>query len=110
MTIRYFKESIKIKNHCTGRFKELLEKCFIYIKNEPEHPEWGLLGAIFYPDSIEYELHTYEAALKKLNKELDIWLSFVRARDVLEGRRRRALTKNNLEDKIIYLELQRIIS
>lgn len=110
MTLRYLKESIKIKKHCTGRLRELLEKCFIHIITEPEHREWELIAAIFFPDSIESELNCYEAVIEELSNKLNIWLVLVRARDVLESKRQIALTSDNLEEKIVYLELQRIAS
>lgn len=110
MTLRYLKKSIKIKNHCTGRFRELLEKCFVHVIAEPECPEWVFIGAIFYPDSIENEIQSYEALIEELSNELDIWLVPVRAKDVIESKKCLALATDNLEEKIIYFELQRVIS
>ncbi|BAZ13875.1 hypothetical protein NIES4071_57150 [Calothrix sp. NIES-4071] len=110
MTLRHLKESIKIKEHCTGRLGELLDKCFIHIITEPEYQEWELIAAIFFPDSIESELNSYQAVIEELSNQLKIWLVLVRARDVLESKRRIALNSDNLEEKIVYLELQRIAS
>ncbi|RUT03400.1 hypothetical protein DSM106972_050390 [Dulcicalothrix desertica PCC 7102] len=110
MTLRYLKESTKVKNHCTGRLGELLEECFVHVITEPEYREWELLAIIFYPDSLLSELKSYEAVFEQLSNELNIWLVLVRARDVLESKRQIALNTNNLEEKIVYLELQRIAS
>ncbi|OKH45254.1 hypothetical protein NIES2101_27075 [Calothrix sp. HK-06] len=110
MTLRYLKKSIKIKNYCTGRFRELLDKCFVHVIVEPHCPERRFMAAIFYPDSIENELKSYEALIEELSYELDVWLVLVRAKDVIESKKCLANSTDSLEEKIIYLELQRVIS
>ncbi len=103
------------KNACSGRLKQLIDRCYLSVQSSPETSNRfnsGLICGIYTPLEIKPELRAYRQKLENIGEQLEInWVYLIpvdntdlaRLRDI-------ALVRDSLEARKFYLELQLILS
>lgn len=104
------------KNICSGRLKELINRCYLFIENSNtrgiEGYNTSLICGIYTPSDITEELLDYQEILQDIGDILKIdWVYLIPIdREELGYLREQAQIKNTSKDWKIYLELQYIFS